>query len=365
MKKKKLITIITASIVGLLLLVLIIPALFGSGNGNSTNKDLRASRSAQYGVSDDVNALYVSEETMAAVEYYDDGDYCLEAGEAGFYSANTNTRLTDTDYTPDSDVLTGPEATPSKLIREMTMTVETVDFDRVDNEIRVRMNQMGGYFQDSTVSGTGMNNNPRSGYYVIRIPADKLDEFVSFFGDNCTITYMSENTRDVTLDYVDTQSRISSLRTEMDVLSGMLEQAEDLDTLLVLQSRITEIRYEIENYESQLRTVDNQVDYSTLTLNVNEVTVETEPEPIREYTFREKLSMALKEGRENFNDKMKNTLIAMAYNLPDIITAVVKFVIFAVIVLIIVLVIRRKIRKRKNKVAAVSEPVAIENKKPE
>ncbi|MBO4636969.1 MAG: hypothetical protein J5685_07465, partial [Clostridiales bacterium] len=69
--------------------------------------------------------------------------------------------------------------------------------------------------------------------------------------------------------------------------------------------------------------------------------------------------------RDNFNDKMKNTLIAMAYNLPDIITAVVKFVIFAVIVLIIVLVIRRKIRKRKNKVAAVSEPVATENKKPE
>lgn len=51
----------------------------------------------------------------------------------------------------------------------------------------------------------------------------------------------------------------------------MLESAETLEEIIAIQSRLTEVRYELESYESQLRTYDNQIHYSTVNLNVNEV----------------------------------------------------------------------------------------------
>ena len=48
-----------------------------------------------------------------------------------------------------------------------------------------------------------------------------------------------------------------------------------MEDILAIQSQITEVRYEIENYESQLRVYDNQVNYSTIYLDLYEVTRES------------------------------------------------------------------------------------------
>ena len=51
----------------------------------------------------------------------------------------------------------------------------------------------------------------------------------------------------------------------------MLEKAESLDAVVALEARLSEIRYELESYTSQLRLYDNQVDYSTVNLYIDEV----------------------------------------------------------------------------------------------
>jgi len=39
----------------------------------------------------------------------------------------------------------------------------------------------------------------------------------------------------------------------------------------MLEKRLSDIRYELESMESQLRLYDNQVDYSTVTISIDEV----------------------------------------------------------------------------------------------
>ena len=57
---------------------------------------------------------------------------------------------------------------------------------------------------------------------------------------------------------------------------ALMEKAESVDAMTIaLETRLTEVRYQIQSMESQLRTYDNQVDYATITLSVEEVTIYT------------------------------------------------------------------------------------------
>ena len=93
------------------------------------------------------------------------------------------------------------------------------------------------------------------------------------------ITNRSENVQDITLQYTDMQSRKKSLTIEQERLWELLEKADTLEAVIALEERLSEIRYELECFESQLRTYDNQVDYSTVTIDISEVTVFTPTVP--------------------------------------------------------------------------------------
>ena len=69
----------------------------------------------------------------------------------------------------------------------------------------------------------------RSADLTIRIPAEKLDELTEEIQAGASVTGIRENTEDVTLQYVDTESRLSALRTEQESLLRLMEQAEQLE----------------------------------------------------------------------------------------------------------------------------------------
>ena len=53
---------------------------------------------------------------------------------------------------------------------------------------------------------------------------------------------------------------------EQDRIWALLEKADTLDAVIALEKRLSEIRYDLESMESQLRLYDNQVEYSILRL---------------------------------------------------------------------------------------------------
>lgn len=52
----------------------------------------------------------------------------------------------------------------------------------------------------------------------------------------------------------------------------LLAQADNMTDLLEIESRLTDIRAELESYTSQLKVLENQIDYATLSLSLTEVT---------------------------------------------------------------------------------------------
>lgn len=245
-----------------------------------------------------------------------------------------------------------PTSTSQKLIRTVNMNVETVKFDEVVNSIKSKVAESGGYIQLSDVSGTGKNRSFRHGHFILRIPADKADSVISTLGDNVTVISSNESSEDVTLKYSDMKSHIDSLKIEREALNKMLENATDLETIIRLQERITQIRYEIENYESSLKVLDNQVTYTTINLDINEVVEEREVEEIKKLTTGEEMSKRFKENLDDVKEGLKDFAIGFVASLPYIFVLLGVLLIIALVIFVIFLIVRKSSNRKKAKAAA-------------
>ncbi len=274
------------------------------------------------------------------------GDNAPEAivGEESYYES------TDSAMQTEDSVRDG-----RKLIRTANLEVETMDFDGLLSYVQEKTKELGGYvesmnayngssYDNYTYSGSGYRND-RTASLTLRIPSENLDSFLTRVEENGNIISRSEREQDVTLSYVDLESHKKVLLTEQERLLVLLEQAATMEDIITLESRLSEIRYQIESMESQLRTFDNQIEYSTVYLNITEV-VELTPVQTKEQTTWERIGEGFMHSLKSIGNGMKEFFIGFVIALPYL-------VLFAVIVLIIVAIIllsvkRGNIRRRKK-----------------
>ena len=104
-----------------------------------------------------------------------------------------------------------------------------------------------------------------------------------------------------------------------------------MEDIITIESRLSEVRYQIESMESQLRTFDNQVDYSTVNLSIEEVEIFT---PVEEETPWERISEGFAESLDNIGNGFVEFGIWFVIHIPYLviwavfITAFVCFILF-------------------------------------
>ena len=228
--------------------------------------------------------------------------------------------------------------TEQKLIKTVNMSAETTEFDTLVADVRAKTESAGGYVENSDVGGDYGMDMTRYAYLVLRIPADKLDDFVGEVKNASNVRSFGESTEDVTLQYTDLDTHIKALREELNALFSMMEQATSMKDILAIQSQITEVRYEIENYESQLRVYDNQVTYSTVYLDLYEVNRESSTAGT---TFGERVKIKFNDNLYQMGQGFQNFMVGLLGGLPILLPIVV-------ICVVVVVVLRKLWKKRKN-----------------
>ena len=206
-----------------------------------------------------------------------------------------------------------------KLIRTVYVDSEVRSMSALLSWMDARVAELGGYYEQKSVYRRGSRDDGsfiHNGDFMIRIPSQNLDQFVSQVGEQTNITSSSEGTENVTLTYVSTKSRVEALEVEQDRLLELLENAETMEDLLTIESRLTDVRWELENYASQLRVLDNKVDYSTIHLSVWEV---DEPTVMVERTVWQKIGDGFTENAGNMWDGLVNFFIWMITAIPYLI----------------------------------------------
>ena len=240
---------------------------------------------------------------------------------------------------------TSDEATPveRKLIRNVSMHLETREFDALTKSISDAVTFFGGYMEQSDVSGNSLywsdERSSRCSNLTARIPENKLDAFLTEVSGQGNVTYKNESVQDVTLQYTDITSRRKTLQMEQDRLWELLEKAESIDAVIALEARLSEVRYQLESIESQLRTLDNQIVYSTVYLSIQEVQVLTSTDPD---TIPVRIQKGLSRSLNTLKISSIDFLVWFISSLPIL-------AVFAVLVFIAVIILKKPLKRRKTR----------------
>lgn len=312
----------------------------GSSSKNASADYMTQSSPMNYGSTGADSGIYVEES-------YDIYDAESSSPSEGGMSKETTEELKSTSG-ESLDVRSG-----RKLIRTVNMEVETLEFDNLLAYVEYETQAAGGYIEKMNVYNGSRYSYyyKENGYYndryaslTLRIPKDKLDGFLTDVAEKSNILRRSEQEIDVTLDYVDLDSHKAVLEAEQERLLALMEKAESIEEMILLENRLSEIRYQIESMESQLRTYDNQIEYSTLYLDVTEVVEFTEVK-VEEKTVWERMGEGFLDSIEEIGIGFREFFIGFVIVLPYLLLL---GTIILVIVFIVLFSIKRS-QKRKMK----------------
>lgn len=253
-----------------------------------------------------------------------------------------------------------PAISAGKLIYRADLRIETLDFDAAVTALERLASSMGGFVESSNVSG---NTNWQSdgttrivdrwADYVLRVPSNRFQEAVNQAGNLGSVTSSGTSVENITSQFTDQEARKHSLEVQEERLLDMLGKAENIDTLIMLESRLSEVRYEIEAIERQLRNWQNQVDYSTISVSLREVAVYT-PTATVQRSFGERMGNSFRDGWTRFVRSLEDLSLFLAESLPGL-------VLFVIIVVAGLLAARKIVRRRRQKAAAPKQPPQKEN----
>ena len=227
-----------------------------------------------------------------------------------------------------------------KLIRTISMDAETEEIETLLDGLNTKVSELGGYVQSREVynGSTYSSRRYRHADLTIRIPAEKVDGFVAHVSGVSNVVSSNETIDDVTLTYVDTETRLKALETEQQRLLEMMEQAETMSDLLAIESRLTEVNYQLESVASKLKTLENQVSYATVRLYITEVQEYT---PVAEKTVWQRITEGFGDSLEGIWDGAVEIFVWVLANSPYL-------VLFAGIgAVAVAFVKKRKIRVKK------------------
>ena len=259
--------------------------------------------------------------------YYSDGDYEFAPGET----------MASSELKSDSASLTEIPAGDRKLIKTVSINAETEHYDELIPALDAKIVALGGYVESRETGN--YTRDRRWSRMTVRIPADQLSDFVSHVGENANVLSTSEQTQDVTLQYADTEAKITALKTEQARLLELLAGAQNLSEILEIEARLSDVTYELERYESQKRSYDNRIVYATVTLHIQEVRTLT---PVEEPTVWQRIHDGFLESWEGVGDGLVNLFVFLTAGSPYLV--LYGAVIWSIVVLV------RKLRRKKQKI---------------
>ena len=264
-----------------------------------------------------------------------------EAANGAYYDMES-AKSEDGGLTGDTDSTVLPEG--RKWIITVNMSAETEDLDALMEALNGKISGLGGYVEDQDSYNGSMYSSRRyrSASLTVRIPAERVDEFTEEMSGIANVVSTNLSREDITLSYVATESRVKALQTEEARLLELMEQAETMADLLEIESRLTDVRYELENRASQLRLYDNQVDYATIYLSIDEVQEYT---PVEEPTVWERISGGFVSSVKGVGNGLLDLLVWVLAKSPYLV------ILGGVTVGVVVLIKKRKTRRAAKKAA--------------
>jgi len=255
-------------------------------------------------------------------EYLNGSSYYSDLGE------NSSDASIEEDQSSDDLLISEADNTEIKT-GQISIIVD--DLDTSKNEFESIKNKYSGIITYSYESGEGID---RYVYETIKVKSEDFEKvFEEISGINGEIEYSSTDTTDVTEEYVDLQSRLTNLEAVEAQLLEIMGSAETVEDTLAVYTELSNTRSEIEVLEGQIRYLDNQTDYSyiTVTFSLSSVGAEISEEEWKPYGV-------LKDAFRSLVSVLKGTVNVLIWAL-----------VFSPIVIVVIIIYRIITRKKERK----------------
>lgn len=187
-----------------------------------------------------------------------------------------------------------------KLIKSATLRYEVYDLDSSLSHISKTLTSHKGLVQNERQYDQG---NRKYVSLTLRVPATNFDDFLDELMSSDDIRKLEDKSisaQDVTEQFIDIESRLSTKRQALSRYRDILEKAETVQDIVSIEDKIRRLQEEIEAQEARLKYLSDQVDMSEVRINIYEVVPMTYV-PEKGEGFFPKLLKALDNGLEGIS----------------------------------------------------------------
>ena len=232
-----------------------------------------------------------------------------------------------------SDDIVQTEVVKKKIIKDGRLGIEVKNLKTAKTNIDTLIRSLGGYYDNESL----INNDYSTNYNLrIRIPSNNLEILIGKIekGEG-EVSYKEITARDVTEEFIDLETRLTNKQKYLAQYQELLKNAKSIKEILDIQEKIRVLEEEIESTTGRLKYLNDQVNYSTLELNISQ------PKP---YKYSPQY-------RGSFFEKLKQSVIRGWYGFVDFLLFLLSN--WAVLILFSVIIYfwvkyRRKLKTKRN-----------------
>ena len=148
-----------------------------------------------------------------------------------------------------------------KLIKTGSISLEVEQLASAEEAVLEWCQSFGGYVASSF-------NHETNAAFTVRIPAVHFDAAMAAAGNLGRVRTRNVSTQDVSEQFYDLQTRLDTRKILRDRLQAYLTQAANMEDLLGIERELNSTLTEIESMEGRMRRLSNQIDYSTITVDL-------------------------------------------------------------------------------------------------
>lgn len=158
-----------------------------------------------------------------------------------------------------------------KLIYRGSLEIETTSYNKSVSDLEKLVDNNKGFIESNEEESLEYDDYSRRANMVIRIPSKSFDNFMNSVGDIGHVRSNSMDIENITREYNDVSTQIASLEIQKDRLLAMYDNAQDIDDMISIESRLSEVQSDLARINTQKRTYDINTNLSTIEIKLVEV----------------------------------------------------------------------------------------------
>ncbi|MBU0666119.1 MAG: DUF4349 domain-containing protein [Nanoarchaeota archaeon] len=166
-----------------------------------------------------------------------------------------------------------PEVEERKITKTSTMGIETErrEYKSTETKLKAIIESSDSYLLNENVNtyGTGKKSYIQ-GYYQIKVDTEKYSAIVTQLKELGEVTSFNENARDITGSYTNVELELEVEKERLKRYQEMYDDAKEISDKIDLNDRIFNQERTIKYLEDSLKNMDSKVDYSTISVNMQE-----------------------------------------------------------------------------------------------